>query len=338
MTLSRSAGAALLTALLILAGTAYALLGAASARGTGNAYVRGDVTPVGTRVTGLVEQVLVTDNQEVRAGDVLFRIDDRDYRARVGEARAALAAKRAELDTLAGRVRLQRAMVEEARASLTSAGAEAERAARELGRIEALRQQGWVTRRQGDEALASGRQAGAAVAAADAALAASREGIAVIESRRPQLLAEIEAAEAALQLALIDLDSTLIRAPADGRVAERQVRRGQYVRPGTQLIALVSRGVWVVANFKETQLRGLRAGERVTVVADALPGRRFEGRVDSLSPASGAQFALLPPGNFTRILQRIPVKIILAPGQPGQAELRPGMSVRVRRTAGNRRG
>lgn len=335
MILSKSAIAALAIAVLLFAGAAYGLVGAGRANGTDNAYVRGDVTAVGTKVSGLIREVLVFDNQEVEAGDILFRIDDRDYRARVDQARAELAARRAEIAGLDRSLVLQAASIRQAAAAVAGAGAEADHARRELARIGALRREGWVTRARGDEALAAAEKAAAGVSGAEAALGGSREQVEVIESRRPQLLAGIEAARAALRLAEIDLESTVIRAPAGGRVAERQVRKGQYVRPGTPLIALVSREIWVVANFKETELRGMRVGERVSVVADALPGQRFDGRIQSLSPASGAQFALFPQdnasGNFTRIVQRIPIRIELRGGQPALVELRPGMSVKVRR-------
>ena len=336
MTLSKSAILALITATIVFAGTAWMLVGAARASGTDNAYVRSDVTPVSARISGYVAEVLVTDNQEVRAGDILFRLDDRDYRARVDHARAALAARRSAIASLDSSLALQRTAIARAQATLQGAGAEAERARRDLARIDALRSDGWVTRARSDEAVADSRQAIAGVAEAEAALAGSHDELGLIESRRPQLLADIEAGEAALRQAEIDLESTIVRAPADGRVSERQARQGQYVRPGTQLISLVSRAVWIVANFKETELQGMRPGHQVSVIVDALPGRVFAGRVESFSPASGAQFALLPPdnatGNFTRIAQRIPVRIVLAPGQVGQAELRPGMSARVRRS------
>jgi membrane fusion protein (multidrug efflux system) len=335
MNLSKSALGALLLAALIFAGAAYALAGAASGNGTDNAYLRGDVTPISPKVAGLVAQVLVSDNQQVRAGDILFRIDDRDYRAKVEQARAALAARKAALASLDSRLALHRTAIGQATAAAWSAEAEADRSQREFSRIDALRRVGWVTIGRRDEAVAASEQAMAGVAGAWAALAGARNQVGVTESQRPQLIAEVQAAEAELRLALIDLESTLVRAPTDGRVAERQARTGQYVRPGTELIALVSEDVWVVANFKETELKGMRAGDPVSVTVDALPGRLFAGRVESLSPASGAQFALLPPdnatGNFTRIVQRIPVRIAFLPGQSGEADLRPGMSARVRR-------
>lgn len=340
MNLTKTAIVALLTATIFFAGTAWILVGAAWASATDNAYVRGDVTPISARISGYVAEVLVTDNQEVRAGDVLFRLDDRDYRTRVDHARAQLAARRTAIAGLDRSLALQRSAIGRARAALQGADAEAERARADLARVDVLRSDGWVTRARSDEALADSRQAIAGVVGAEAAVAGSHNELTLIESRRPQLLAEIRAAEAVLRQAEIDLESTVVRAPADGRVSERQARRGQYVRPGTQLISLVSRDVWIVANFKETQLRRMRPGDPVSVVVDALPGHEFAGRIESLSPASGAQFALLPPdnatGNFTRIVQRIPIRIILAPGQPGQAELRPGMSARVRRGGSSR--
>lgn len=335
MKLSKSALAALLLAALIFAGAVYALAGAASSSGTDNAYLRGDVTSISPKVAGLVAEVLVSDNQQVRAGDKLFRIDDRDYRAKVEHARATLAARKAALASLDSRLALHQTAIGQATAAAWSAEAEAARSQREFSRIDALRRVGWVTIGRRDEAVAASEQAMASVAGAQAALAGARNQVGVTESQRPQLIAEVQAAEAELRLALIDLESTVVRAPTDGRVAERQARTGQYVRPGTQLIALVSRSVWVVANFKETELEGMRAGDPVSVTVDALPGRTFAGRVESLSPASGAQFALLPPdnatGNFTRIVQRIPIRITFLSGQPGHAELRPGMSARVRR-------
>lgn len=335
MNLSKSALGALLPAALIFAGAAYVLAGAASGNGTDNAYLRGDVTPISPKVAGLVAEVLVSDNQQVHAGDLLFRIDDRDYQAKVEHARAALAARKAALASLDSRLALQRTAIGQATAAAWSAEAEADRSKREFARIDALRRVGWVSVGRRDEAVAASEKARASVAGAQATLAGAHDQVDVTESQRPQLIAEVQAAEAELRLALIDLESTVVRAPTDGRVAERQARNGQYVRPGTQLIALVSRVVWVVANFKETELKGMRAGDPVSVTVDALPGRIFAGRVESLSPASGAQFALLPPdnatGNFTRIVQRIPIRITFLPGQSGQAELRPGMSARVQR-------
>lgn len=164
----------------------------------------------------------------------------------------------------------------------------------------------------------------------------------MLETQRPQLDADIAAAAAALTLAEIELASAVVRSPADGWVGERQARVGQYVRAGTLLVAVVPRNFWVVANFKETQIPALRIGDSVAISIDAIPGREFRGRVESFSPASGAQFALLPPdnatGNFTRIVQRIPVKITLDAGQPDLDRLRPGMSAVVALSAGNRLG
>lgn len=334
MKLSKSAAGAVLVATLIFTGSAYALVAERTTQGTDNAYVRGDVTPISAKVGGYVAEVLVADNQPVRAGDILYRIDDADYRARVDQARAVLDARRSSIVNLDSRLALQHAAIAQAKASLRGVRAEEERSSSELVRISALRRDGWVTQARSEEAIAGSERATAGRAGAEAALAAAHQQVGVIESQRALLIADVHAAEAALRLAQIDLDSTIIRAPTDGRVAERQARKGQYVRPGTQLIALVSNDVWVVANFKETQLQHMRPGDAVSIIADAVPGRVFAGRVESLSPASGAQFALLPPdnatGNFTRIVQRIPIRIGLEPGQARQAELRPGMSVTVR--------
>lgn len=334
MKLARSTVLALLAAISVFGGAGYSL-NRQLTDGTDDAYVRGDVTPVSTKVAGLVAQVHVADNQEVRAGDILFTLDNRDYRARVDEARATIAERKSALFALDSKLELQATTIAQARASLRGASAEADRSSRELARVDVLRHEGWATKASGDEAIASSERALAGLAGAKAALLGSNAQVDVIESQRPQLLADISAAEAALHLALIDLESTIIRAPTDGRVAERQVLKGQYVSPGTPLIALVSRNVWVEANFKETDLRGMKIGEPVSITVDAEPGRSFEGVVESLSPASGAQFALLPPdnatGNFTRIVQRIPIRIGLRPRQMGVADLRPGMSARVRK-------
>lgn len=308
-------------------------LGGARSPFTDNAYVRGDVTPLSPRVSGYVVEVAIRDNQRVRAGDVLFRIDDRDYRARVAQAAAAVAARRAALADLGSQIALQGAVVDQSVAAQRAAEAEATRAALDFNRIQALAARGFASRATTDRARADHLQADAHVAEAYARAEAARRQIAVLETQRPQLLADIAAAEASLRLAQIDLDNTVVRAPADGRVSERQARIGQYVRPGTLMIAIVSGTVWVVANFKETQIPAVPVGSRVEVRVDGLPGRRFAARVQSLSPASGAQFALLPPdnatGNFTRIVQRIPVKIVFDAGQAGLQHLRPGMSASV---------
>jgi membrane fusion protein, multidrug efflux system len=309
---------------------------------TDNAYVRGDVTPISPRISGYITEVAIRDNQAVKAGEVLFRIDDRDYRARVDQAAAGVAMQRALLANLTSRIDLQRAVIEQALAALQGAEAEATRAARNFARTQRLNKGGWASQSISDQTEADHLQARSRIAEAQANVAAARQQMHVLETQHPQLEADIAAAAAALALAEIELASTVVQSPADGWVSERQARVGQYVRAGTLLLALVPRNFWVVANFKETQIPVLRIGDGVAISIDAIPGTEFKGRVESLSPASGAQFALLPPdnatGNFTRIVQRIPVKIAFDAGQLDLDRLRPGMSAVVALSSGNHPG
>lgn len=300
---------------------------------TDNAYVRGDVTPLSPRISGYITEVPVEDNQVVKAGDILFRIDDRDYHARVDQAAAGVATRQALVTNLASRIELQRAFIEQAAAALQGAEADANRAERDFARISELSDHGWVSQQRNDQVKADHLRARAKIAEAQANVAAAKRQMDVLESQRPQLQADVAAANAALEIARIELDHTVVRAPSDGRVGERQARVGQYVRPGTLLVAIVPEHFWVVANFKETQLPSIKLGDNVSIKIDGVPHGRFSGRVESFSPASGAQFALLPPdnatGNFTRITQRIPVKITFDGSQPGLDRLRPGMSATV---------
>ncbi|UNK50147.1 HlyD family secretion protein [Lysobacter sp. S4-A87] len=301
---------------------------------TDNAYVRGDVTQISPKVSGHVTEVVVRDNQPVRAGDVLFRIDDRDFRARLAQAEAALSARKASEGNLDAQLNLQRAAIGQAEAALREASAEQGRAQRDATRAGQLAGEQLIAASQFDQLSSSANVASARVDEMRAALMAAHQRAAVLESQRPQLLADIDAARAAVALAALDVDSTVVRAPLDGRVSERAARTGQYVKAGTPLIGLVPPELWVVANFKETQLEGMRAGASVDIAIDAVPGVKFHGRLESLSPASGAQFALLPPdnatGNFTRIVQRVPVRIALVDEPARLAELRPGMSATAR--------
>jgi len=303
------------------------------ATSTDNAYVQADVTPISPKISGYISEVTIRDNQAVKAGDLLFRIDDGEYRARVSQAQAGVTTRRAMLGDLASRIEQQRAVIDQARAALLGAQADAHRASLDLARFRELAARNFVSRARFDQAESEDLRNRAGVAQAKANVAAAQRQLDVLESQRPQLLAEIDTALAALTLAEIELENTLIRAPANGRVGEREARVGQYVRPGTLIVALVPQEFWVVANFKETQIAAMQIGDAVTIQVDGVRGAVFSGRVDSLSPASGARFALLPPdnatGNFTRIVQRIPVKITFDAGQPGLDRLRPGMSAVV---------
>ena len=302
---------------------------------TDNAFIHTDITAVSPKVGGYVSEVLVDDNVSVAAGDVLLRIEDSSFRAEVARARAELAEKRAALANLDQRRALQTALINEAAASVRAAQANADRSRKELRRADALADQGWASRRRHDDAVAEERGAEAEVARAGARLTAEKRQRAVIDSGRAEVEAEIQRSEAELTLAEINLRHTVVNAPASGVVGNLRVERGEYVRPGARLAAVVPlRDVWIVANYKETQLTRMKPGQQVVVEVDTFPGVTVQGRVDSVSPASGSQFSLLPPdnatGNYTKVVQRIPVKIVLEPGHALEGRLRPGMSVVTR--------
>jgi membrane fusion protein (multidrug efflux system) len=301
---------------------------------TDNAYVRGEITPISPKISGYLVEVLVQDNQAVKRGDILFRVDDTDFKAKVLQAEAQLAADNAAIENLDSEIELQKAVVRQANAALQGADAEAYRAKRDFDRATNLSQSGSGSGANVDTTQAASLRADAAVAAAQANVEASRRQVHVFETKRPQLLAAISSAEAAVKLAQFDLDGTIVRSPEDGWVGARQAQLGQYVKPGGLLIPFVSDDVWVVANFKETQLPEISIGQEVSIDFDGIDAPSFKGHVESLSPASGAQFALLPPdnatGNFTRIVQRVPVRIGVDPGQQKREQLRPGMSAMVR--------
>ena len=302
---------------------------------TDNAFIHADITAVSPKVGGYVSEVLVDDNVSVSAGDVLLRIEDSSFRAEVARAGAELAEKRAALANLDQRRALQTALINEAEAAVRAAQANADRSRKELRRADALADQGWASGRRHDDAVAEERGAEAEVARARARLTAEKRQRAVVDSERAEVEAEIERSEAELTLAEISLRHTVVNAPASGVIGNLRIERGEYVRPGARLAAVVPlQDVWIVANYKETQLTRLKPGQQVMVEVDTFPGVTVQGRVDSVSPASGAQFSLLPPdnatGNYTKVVQRIPVKIVLEPGHALEGRLRPGMSVVTR--------
>ena len=301
---------------------------------TDNAYVHADLSTVGPKVAGYVATVEVAENQPVRRGDVLARLDDRDLRARVDQAAATLKAKAAAVATAESQLKLQDARVREAEATLASARAQAARAQADFGRYDKLVERKNASVQALDGARAESERAAAAVAAAEAALDAAHGEVAVLEAQRDTAGAERAWAEAALELARIELDDAVIRAPADGVVGAKAVQPGDYVKVGQQLMAVVPlHRLYVEANFKETQLAGLKVGGRVRLKVDAYPDAPLDGTVESLAPASGSTFSLLPPenatGNFTKIVQRVPVRIALPPDNPLADRLRPGLSVVV---------
>lgn len=325
-------------ALLCVVAIATALAGWAWARSAGqvatdNAYVRGDVTSLAPKVAGYVVAVEVQDNQVVRAGDVLFRIDDRDHRARLAQAEANVEAAMARLVNVGAETELQHALIRQAEAQRRSQLAEVQLATKLAARRRELVAKNYVAQIQVDESDAAQSRAEAGVSAAAATVDAQLQRIAVLASQREAAIAAVAQARALRDLAQIDLDSTVVRAPVGGVIGNRQVRVGRLVAPGVPLLDIVPVDeLWIVANFKETQLERVQPGQQVRITVDGYPGRRFEGVVDSFAPGSGSAFSLLPAdnatGNFVRVVQRVPVKIRFADDElPGR--LVPGLSARV---------
>jgi membrane fusion protein (multidrug efflux system) len=295
---------------------------------TDNAFVQADTTSVSPQIDGYVVEVLVADNQRVEAGQVLLRLDDKDAKAGVVAAEANLAAVTAAVSNVDARAVQEQATIASRAASVSQAQAQAELAARQVARYDQLAQQGWVSQQRIDAERASARTAQASVAEAQAALVAEQRSVGVLGSSRSQSLAAVEQ----LDQARLTLERTVIRAPVAGVVGARGVRIGQYVRPGGQVLSIVPLGdAYIVANFKETQVDRLRLGQTVHISADAFPGEKLTGHIDSFAPATGSEFAMIPienaTGNFTKITQRVPVRIRI---DRAGATLRPGLSVTVK--------
>ena len=357
------------------------------AQETDDAYLRADLTPLSTKVAGLVANVAVSDYQPVKAGDLLVQLRDEDFRAQVEQAEAAvsagedalinnkrqkdlqdariaqaaqgIAAAEAGITAAEAGIEAAQSSISNARSGIEGVKADVERTLLERRRQEALVATESATRQRLEQVVAdeqrfrallasredelaaataqlASRQADVARARAQlgssqAELEAQRRQRAVLDSQELLLHADLSAKRASLSLAQTNLGYTRINAPENGIVSERKVRAGQLVSPGTQVISLVQSEVWVDANYKETQVRHILAGDPAEVKVDAFPGVIFRGKVDHVAPASGSQFALLPPdnatGNFTKVVQRVPVKIVLDTGQPESARLRPGLSV-----------
>ncbi|CAA7611792.1 HlyD family secretion protein [Magnetospirillum sp. UT-4] len=302
---------------------------------TDDAYVEGDITNLAPKVAGLVAAVEVGDNQAVKAGDVLVRIDPRDFAARVAEAEAVVAARQAALEQLDDRAAVQRAAMAQAGAGIAAARADVTRSRADLERTRQLASSDFASRQRLDAQAAEAAKAEAGLKGSSAQATQAERQLAVLESERAVAAAQLEQARAQLELARSDLDGATIRAPMDGVIGNRVARAGMYVRPGQHLLAVVPlAGLWVDANFKETQLAAMRPGQSALLEFDAFPGTVVEGRVASFSPASGAKFSLLPPenatGNFTKVVQRVPVRIGLPAGHPLDGRLAPGLSAVVR--------
>lgn len=298
---------------------------------TENAYVRGQITVLAPQVNGYVTEVLVQDFEDVRQGQPLVQIDDRQYRQVVEQRRAELAARRFDLENLEQTLATNRATLESRRAELAAAEAELERVKVDVARVNELAKSGSISLRERDQIRATAREDAATVQQARAAIAIAEQTLKASEVSRGGLQAQVDIAEANLKRAQIDLDNTRVTAPRDGRVSEVTVRQGQYVTAGSQLLYLVPDQLWVIANYKETQTFAMRPGQPVQIEIDALDGARLTGRVQRLAPATGSEFSVLrsdnATGNFTKVVQRVPVRITLDPDQPLIERLRPGLSV-----------
>ncbi|WP_420479495.1 HlyD family secretion protein [Brevundimonas sp. FT23028] len=301
---------------------------------TDNAYVRGQVTVIAPQVTGYVTAVEVQDFQTVRQGQLLATVDDRIYRQRLEQAQAQLHAAEAALANSAQTQTSARGSVAQSNASIAAARASVAKAQADHNRARTLFEGGWVAQAQVDVTRTALQAAQAQLAAAQAATGIAETGVTSAIVSRGSLEAAVENARAAVHLAEIDLSNTRIVAPRDGRLGEISVRQGQQVAVGTQLMALVPDRIWVTANYKENQLRDIRVGQPVELSVDALGGRTLTGRVEQIAPATGSEFSVIRPdnatGNFTKVAQRVPVRIALDPGQDGLDRLRPGLSVVAR--------
>ena len=296
---------------------------------TDDAYVKADTTTIAPKVSGYLGEVLVADNQAVNAGQVLARIDDRDFRVALDQAKSDVAAAEAAVASKSAELEVQQAVIAAARATLDVDAAAATFAKQDSKRYSDLATTGYGSVQNAQASQSREASALAAIERDKANLASATKQVELLKAESAQAAAAVARANALQQQAELNLSYTKIVSPIDGVVGNRTLRAGQFVQAGTQLMSLVpSSGAYVVANFKETQLSNVRKGQPVDIRVDMYPGKVVHGHVDSLAPASGQEFALLPPdnatGNFTKVVQRIPVKIVL---EGPSVELRPGMSV-----------
>jgi membrane fusion protein, multidrug efflux system len=301
---------------------------------TDDAYLRADSVTVSPRVNGYVDQVFVIDNQIVKAGDPLVRIDLRNYQALLSQQDATVAARGADIQAAESQITQQEAAVDQAKAQLVGAQANAKYARDESDRYKSLRDQGVETDERYQQALNERNQTAAAVVGAEAGIQVAERQLVTLRSQMNQTRAQLAAAQAASNTAKLNLDDTIIRASIDGRVGDKTAQVGQFVQPGTRLMSVVPvQDVYLVANFKETQVRRMKVGQKASVKVDAIGSTDIPGVIDSFAPGTGAQFALLPPenatGNFIKIVQRVPVRIRLTPSKDVAPRLLPGLSVSV---------
>jgi membrane fusion protein (multidrug efflux system) len=302
---------------------------------TDDAYLQADSVTIAPKVSGYVAEVYVVDNQAVKAGDPLVRLDRRQYQAILEQANATIAARKADLARGAAELLQQQANIAQAKAQLEGARSSETHAIQEVKRYEPLVATGAETNEKLADLVNARNQAAASVAADVAALQSAERQPATTQAQIEQSRAQLEAAEASFRQAQLDTGDTIVRSTLDGRVGDRTVRVGQYAQPGTRFMTIVPvQDVYLEANFKETQIGLMRAGQPATIHVDALSGTDLHGSVVSFSPGTGSQFALLPPqnatGNFTKIVQRVPVRIHIDAGQETRSVLVPGLSVTVK--------
>jgi membrane fusion protein (multidrug efflux system) len=294
--------------------------------------VQADIVTIAPKIAGYLKTVDVADNQAVKAGDVLATIDPRDYQAAVDQAKADVAEAQASIESASAQIVEQQALIQQAAAAVASDKANETFAEQNSRRYDTLARSGYGSEQNAQQATAAIDSAKAVVAKDEAALAAAQKQVATLEAQLAQAKAQLLHNQAVLDQAQLNLGYTTLTAPVDGVVGERTLRVGQYVQPGTNLLAVVPlQATYVVANYEETQLTDVVPGQAVQIWVDRFPERAVRGVVNSLAPASGQEFALLPPdnatGNFTKIVQRIPVKITYDPNDPLAGRLLPGMSV-----------
>jgi len=299
---------------------------------TNDAYIQSDAITVAPKISGYVDRVFVAENQAVKAGAPLVQIDPRDYRAQASQSQAQIDVAKANAAGVSAQIEEQFASIDQARAQLSAAQADADHAARETARYRPLAATGAETREHLSQLENQATQARAKVAEAKAAFTSAQKRVATLQAQKRQAQAQGEAARAQFAAANTDVEATILRATADGRIGSKSVRQGQFVQASTRLMSLVpDNSLYVTANFKETQLGLMRVGQPVTVEVDALSGVELHGVIASIAPGTGAQFSILPPqnatGNFTKIVQRVPVRIAINAGPETRKLLVPGMSV-----------
>lgn len=301
---------------------------------TDDAYVGGNVTPIAPHIAGFIAEIAVSDNQRVSAGQLLVRLDDRDVRAGADRAAAVLDQRQAALAGLRAKYTLQQSMIQQADADVAAKTAQAAFAKLDAERYRMLASSDSGSRQNEQKTSALDKQSQAAVTAAQASLAAAKQQLGVIDAQIAEAAASVTQAKADLQTAQLNLGYAEIRSPIDGFVGNRAAQVGSYIAPGAYLLTIVpAHDLWVDANFKEDQLARMQAGQAATLVADSLPGHVFHGHLQNLAPATGAVFSVIPPenatGNFTKIVQRVPVRIALDSDDAALRMIRPGLSATV---------